>query len=504
MVKHRNILRAGVLAGYILVTLFLVYGISALYSYLNTGADRSKMLHTELKKIDQYLPEITWAPLRNKGREMDEQTLAQIENDYLDAWYVRHIAYKTNQKAGIEDYYTESARENIYSYIKQNKLEKITIDGTTLEHHLHLDFFSEDGQLVVLTDKNVLEYKRIYNDKDLALETYEVANYKMILLLEDGFWRIRHFIREAVKTKKDFHLKKIDSTFIVKGINYYPQNSPWDMYGEQFSKDTIATDFKIIKEANLNTIRIFVPYEDFGKANVNGEKLQKLHQVLDIANDNGLKVIVTLFDFFGDYSVINWTLNQKHAIGVVSSIKEHPALLAWDIKNEPDLDFDSRGKVRVTSWLKRITVLVKSLDKKHPVTIGWSNAESADVLKDDMDFISFHYYKKPIDFKKAYDLLHQKVASKQIMVTEFGLSSYSGFWNLYTGSEEKQEAYYKNMQQQFKKDSISFMSWTLYDFTKIPKEVVGQLPWRRNAQKHFGFINKIGKKKKSFNYISSD
>lgn len=90
------------------------------------------------------------------------------------------------------------------------------------------------------------------------------------------------------------------------------------------------------------------------------------------------------------------------------------------------------------------------------------------------------------------------------MVTEFGLSSYSGFWNLYTGSEEKQEAYYKNMQQQFKKDSISFMSWTLYDFTKIPKEVVGQLPWRRNAQKHFGFINKIGKKKKSFNYISSD
>ena len=39
-------------------------------------------------------------------------------------------------------------------------------------------------------------------------------------------------------------------------------------------------DLKIIKTTGLNTIRVFVPYEDFGKANINPEKLEKLKQLL--------------------------------------------------------------------------------------------------------------------------------------------------------------------------------------------------------------------------------
>ncbi len=504
MVKNRNILRAAILLSYIAITLFLVYGVGALYSYLNTGADRSKMLHTELKKIDQYLPELTWTPFKNKGRKMDDQTLSEIENDYLDAWYVRHIAYKTNLKTGINDYYTESARKNIFNIIAQNKLQKTTIDGTTLEHHLTLDFFSEDGQLVVLTDKNVLEYKRIYSNSNLTLETYETATYKIILLLEDGFWRVRHLIRETVSTNNNFNTRKIDTTLAIKGINYYPQKTPWDMFGSQFIDSIIEADLKIIKKARLNTLRIFIPYEDFGKAKVSTEKLKKLQKVLDIAQANELKVMLTLFDFYGDYSVLNWTLNQKHAIEIVSRFKDHPALLAWDIKNEPDLDFDSRGKKNVISWLKRMAVVVKSIDKKHPVTIGWSDAKSAIILENEVDFISFHYYKKPRNFKNTLKVLQEKTASKQILLSEFGLSSYSGFWSLFSGSEKLQAAYYKTMQHQLKEENISFMSWTLYDFNNIPKEVVGKLPWRRNAQEHFGFINKNGKKKKSFKYISID
>ncbi len=504
MVKNRNILRALILLSYVAITLFLVYGVGALYSYLNTGADRSKMLHTELKKIEQYLPELTWAPLKNKGRQMDDQTLSEIENDYLDAWYVRHVAYKTNLKAGIDDYYTESARKNIFSIIKQNKLKKITIDGTTLAHHLTLDFFSEDGQLVVLTDKNVLEYKRIYSNNTFFLETYETATYKIILLLEDGFWRVRHLIREDVSKVNRFNTRKIDATLDIKGINYYPQKTPWNMFGKEFNDTIIDVDFKIIKTAGLNTIRIFIPYEDFGKAKVNSEKLKKLKQVLDVAHTNELKVMITLFDFYGDYSVLNWTLNQKHAIEIVSRFKDHPALLAWDIKNEPDLDFDSRGKINVTSWLKRMSVVVKSIDKKHPITIGWSNAKSAVILKNKVDFISFHYYKKNVNFKNTYASLKKEISSKQIIVTEFGTTSYKGFWKPFGSSEDKQSKYYKYMQEQLSEQGISFMSWTLYDFTKIPKEVVGKLPWRRKAQEYFGFIDKNGKKKPSFKYISKD
>ena len=214
--------------------------------------------------------------------------------------------------------------------------------------------------------------------------------------------------------------------------------------------------------------------------------------------------MITLFDFYGDYSVLNWTLNRKHAKIIVSTFKDHPALIAWDIKNEPDLDFKSRGKIEVISWLKNITSLVQSIDKKHPVTIGWSNAKDAIILKDKVDFISFHYYNKSVDFKKTYTSLKKETASKQVIVTEFGTTSYKGFWKPFGSSEEKQSAYYKYMQEQLYDQKVSFMSWTLYDFTKIPKEVVGKLPWRRNVQKHYGFIDKDGKKKKSFKYISKN
>ena len=148
---NKKIARTILITTYILVISLVIYGISSIYSYLNTGADRSSILHTEIKKIDQYLPEFNWAPLNNEGRQIDATTLNAIENDYLDAWYVRHVAYKSNLKNGITDYYTDNARENLYAFIDNNSKQEITIESTTLKHNPTLNFFSEDGKR--LTDK---------------------------------------------------------------------------------------------------------------------------------------------------------------------------------------------------------------------------------------------------------------------------------------------------------------------------------------------------------------
>jgi hypothetical protein len=501
---NKNILRGVLLLSYILITALVIFGISSLFSYLNTGADRSSMLHTEIKKIDQYLPKITWAPLKNEGREMPPQTLNTIENDYLDAWYVKHIAYKTNNKQGVNDYYTENARKNIFNTIDLNLNENISIVSTTLEHHPTVDFFSEDGQLVVITDKDVIEYKRVFQNETCILERTEKATYKVTLLLEDGFWRIRHLTKQQVRDYKTQFIASANKAINIKGINYYPQATPWNMYGEQFNSEIISKDFKIIKDSGLNAIRIFVPYEAFGKAHVNLKNLDQLKKTLDIANENNLKVIVTLFDFYGDYAVLNWTLNQRHAETIVSQLKKHPALLAWDIKNEPNLDFNNRGESLITAWLSHMIDLVKSIDTTHPVTIGWSNTESASILKNQIDFVSFHYYEALDNLEVEYKNLKSEIPNKPIVITEFGLSSYKGLWNPLGNSEQDQANYYKQAQSIFSKNNISFMSWTLYDFTKIPKEVVGRLPWRKRTQEHFGFINQNGETKPAFQYISKE
>lgn len=500
---NKNILRAALLASYIVIIALIIFGVSALYSYLNTGADRSAMLHTEIKKIDQYLPKVHWQSTNNEGRPIDSENLKAIQNDYLDAWYVRHVAYKTNTKNGIEDYFTDSARENIYQFIALNSSKNITVESTTLSHNITLEFFSEDGQLAVITDRDVQEYKRVFQNKKQLLETKEVSTYKVVLLLEDGFWRIRHFIKETTNTDNVAPKSASVTSLSIKGINYYPQANPWNMFGDSFSKDTISKDFKIIKDAGLNSVRIFVQYDDFGKANVNPEKLNKLQQTLDAAEENKLKVVVTLFDFYGDYSVLNWTLNQRHAETIVKALKNHNALLAWDIKNEPNLDFESRGKDNVIAWLDNMIDLAKSVDSIHPVTIGWSNTKSATILKDDVDIVSFHYYEDLDNLDTEIKTLKSKT-DKPLVLQEFGLSSYSGFWNPFGASEEDQANYHKKAQSIIAKNNLQFMSWTLYDFDKIPKEVVGRLPWLKNTQKQFGFINKNNTKKLSFKYISRE
>ncbi|MBC8756995.1 cellulase family glycosylhydrolase [Kordia sp. YSTF-M3] len=501
MVKtDKNIIRGFLVFSYVVIISMLIFLISSSFSYLNTGADRSKLLHTEVKKAENYSPKIVWVEDGNEGRNVDEQTLIKIENDYLDAWYVRNVAYKTNQTVGIADYYTDNARKNIAEFVAQNKKQQISVEATTLSHQPNIEFFSEDGQLVVLSDKNVVEYKKLFKDGKFVMETTETANYKIILLLEDGFWRIRHLVKETIADFDKTIQNKSFANLNIKGINYYPQATPWDMFGDQFDIKIIENDFSIMKDAGLNTIRIFIQYDDFGKAEVKEEKLQKLQQVLDAAETKKLKAVVTLFDFYGNYEVLDWTLTHRHAETIVSRFKNHNAILAWDIKNEPNLDFESRGKQTVLAWLDHILLVVKSIDTKHLVTIGWSNTESAHLLKDKLDFVSFHYYEDRANFEQSYLDLKAKIPNKQIVLGEFGESSYGGFWKPFVGSEQKQAAYFKEMQQVLAAQNISFMSWTLYDFEDIPASVVGSRPWRTNPQKKFGFIDKDGNRKLAFEF----
>lgn len=488
-----------------IINLLVIYGISSIYSYLNTGADRSRMLHTEIQKIEQYLPTLNWSEELNEGRKINKQSVNDIQNDYLDAWYINHIAALSNSKYGIEDYYTESARKNIYAQIENNKKNGIHIESTTLEHHPKIEFFSEDGQLISLTDSNVIEYKRVFKHNNLILETYEISTYQMVLLLEDGFWRIRHKIKtesrelEPNLISKKNHKTPLDS---IKGINYYPKSSPWDTFGEKFDADSIAQDFEIIKNAGLNSIRIFVQYEDFGKAKVHPEKMEKLNSLMDKAEEQELKVLVTLFDFYGDYSVINWSLNQSHAHTLVAELKNHPALLGWDIKNEPDLDFDSRGKEKVTAWLFNMIRFVSSIDSTHPITIGWSHPSQGSILSQNLDFVSFHYYEDLSNLPAEYAKLKDSIPNKSIVLTEFGTSSYHGLWSVSGNSEKNQASFHKDYQTQLKENNIPFMSWTLYDFSFVPSDVTGNMPWKKNPQKLYGFIDTNGNKKESFQYIS--
>ncbi len=509
---NKNIYRSVILVSFLGIIILILFGISQVLSYLNTGANRSSMLHVNFENSQVYLPKVSWIDTINLGRPIEKQTLYDIQKDYLNAWYVGQVANQTYDTVGISDYYTAKTRKRIIEPIHNNKANAVRVHSTTIAHNLSLDFYSADGQLAVLTDKNVKQYQRVYKENQLLLETEIISDYKVLLLLEDGFWRIRHLIKEEAQPIKDIfctgHLTMVEGDkiyvdhreFQIKGINYYPQKTPWDMFGNDFDPNVIQQDFDSIKAMGLNTVRIFLQYEDFGKAAVKEEKLQKLQQVLDKAENKGIKVIITLFDFYGDYLVLDWTLTHRHAEQIVSTFKNHKAILAWDIKNEPNLDFKSRGKENVVAWLREMTKQIKQYDPNHLVTIGWSDIASANILQDEVDFVSFHYYQDIDDFEELYAAMSAKI-DKPIVLQEFGLSSSRGFWNPFGASEKKQAEYYEQFREITQKQNIHYLFWTLYDFETIPTDVVGSLPWRKHKQKYFGVIDSEGNKKKVLEFI---
>ncbi|OWP74732.1 glycosyl hydrolase family 5 [Flavobacterium oreochromis] len=513
IINNKNSYRFILISSFILLNLLILYGLSSIIAFMNSGADRTTMLHLDKEPINTYLPKVTWEKNENEGREIEPQTVKKIEKHYLFSWYVRNNALNKNRKEGLADYFTQNSYNQLIKVVSENRSQKITVDNTTLKHNLKLEFYSEDGQQVVITDKNVVEFQNVYQNDKFIASVKDTSLYKVILLLEDGYWRVRHLLKmkkepenkilkeNGIFTIQNKKIYKSGIPFKIKGINYYPKDSPWDMYGKKYDSIAIKKDFKIIKNANLNTIRIFVPYEDFGKAEIKKDRLDRLKQIIKIAKSNNLFVIVTLFDFYSDYSVESWTLTHRHAEKIIMECIEFENILAWDIKNEPNLDFENRKKQNVIPWLENMIDLIKELDTKHLVTIGYSNRESAEILKNKVDFISFHYYDNPSNFLKTYHGL-VKAVNKPVILEEFGLSSNKNFWNWFGNSKEDQAKYHKEMQEYFKGNDISFISWTLYDFSTVPDFIFGNKFWIENKQKNFGFIDKSGKKKPSFLFLS--
>ena len=271
LINNRNLYKAAFFICFILISIFTVSGMAKILDFLNTGADRGDMLRLATESEDIYLPKVNWTKLENPARKMEKNTLGKLERDYLFSWYVKNTALQNNDYKGIDDYYTLNTRQNLYQTIKHNKSQNIAIENTTLKHFPELEFYSEDGQLVVFTDKNVIEYQKVYQNKQLVTTIQDTATYKVMMLLEDGYWRVRHFqkmeatafAKDTVRAKPMYTIKnnvilKNDTPFTIKGINYYPKNSAWDTFGDLFNKDTIARDFDIIKKANLNSVRIFI------------------------------------------------------------------------------------------------------------------------------------------------------------------------------------------------------------------------------------------------------
>ncbi|GGG51565.1 hypothetical protein GCM10011414_21450 [Croceivirga lutea] len=504
---NRTVYRVGVIAVFVIANLFILRGISSVIAFVKSGADREQMMAKVLKVNDYYKPVFNWVNLDNPGREFIAKNQGEVQRDYSDSWYVKNLSQSVNTKKGIADFFTDSSRVNLFKIIDFNKENNLTVHGTTLNHNIDINFFSADGKLVAFDDKNVHEIYKIYQNDSLITQQDVYSNYKIVMLLEDGFWRIRHMVRndttlidkQRIKTveenivqRKGKQLLLNHKPFYIRGINYYPKDTPWEMYGDKFNDTIIAQDFRLLDSLGFNTARVFVNFNDFGKEEVDAKMVNQLKQTLDLAQQNNLKLVVTLFDFFGNYDIINWTLTEQHLKGVVAPFKEHPAILAWDIKNEADLDMQVHSEEQLTSWLNFAIQRLQFYDPNHLSTIGWLHPHPHFAESSTTDVFTFHFYEDVNRFNRTYEKW-SSFSDKPVVVGEFGLHSYKKL--IFGNSEEEQLEHYKTILDKIDAGEKHFIAWTLYDFPELPKKVFGVLPWKTLPQKNMGLFTTEGKPK---------
>ncbi len=490
-----------------------IFGFSQVVAFFNTGADRAEMLLLSGKQVhSNYQPKATWVPNDLvEGRKLEKGTKIKLLADYLNSYYFLYNTSSNWFSKGLKDYFTKKSRTHLGKLINYAESTQQHLQGTTISHLIKPKFYAADGTAIVLTDQVVSYNEVVTNSKMLSY--YDTSTYEVMLLLEDNFWRIRHKVKttEQIGPKVLTHPKKSEieiskgkfyengKHFDLKCINYYPQKNPWQEMWKHFDEKEIKKDLLKVKSLGFNSIRIFVPYDEFNKEELKTKRLAQLNQLLTITDQLDIKVIVTLFDFFLGYHLLDWTLSDRHLEQVVQSVQNHPSLFAWDVKNEPDLDFDSQGEEQVKKWLKFIIQRLKTYDPVHFVTIGWSQPEISSSLTELVDFISYHFYRNPSELG---DYLAKKEKSDlPVFIGEIGMHSFNSWWFPFGKSQEEQAQHVSDVLSLIKANELHYGLWTLYDFKRIPSNVAGSVPWKKNPQKKYGIIDTKNRKKKVYSII---
>ena len=95
---------------------------------------------------------------------------------------------------------------------------------------------------------------------------------------------------------------------------------------------------------------MFLPFETFYEDSLTEVHLEHWQHFLQATARHQIKIIPTLFDFPIAYDIYYYEYFQRYLENILSAAKSFDHIVAWDIKNEPDLDFQHYGQEVVIYW----------------------------------------------------------------------------------------------------------------------------------------------------------
>lgn len=200
------------------------------------------------------------------------------------------------------------------------------------------------------------------------------------------------------------HLLLNKAPYTIKGVCYNPVPKGSD----KRSFESLTEDLVLMKEAGVNTIRIYSPVDD--------------KSVLDEIHHAGIKVIIGIgYNQGGYYDILSGSF-----IDYINKYKDHPAILLWELGNEYNYHPEwFEGDMK--NWyqaLNKAADLIHQSDVSHPVTTAHGELPDSLALAmcPNIDVWGMNVYRD--DNPTAIFEQWAAMSSKPMYLSEAGADSY--------------------------------------------------------------------------------
>jgi len=353
--------------------------------------------------------------------------------------------------------------------------------------------FSPDGQQLAATRQ------------DGALQIWQITlGQPTQSLLPSSIEAINSNNGEFVRVQGQ-QLELAGQPVLLKGFNFYPHLAPWSPMWQHWDGNQVAADLEKARELGANSLRVLIPYgQNYNWTKNDGspepEMLAELDQLISLANQKGMRVLITLFDFYAEFppaasneEAANW----RYLDQLATHYRDNPGVLGWDLHNEPDnyLPWKQNNQAKVLDWLSRAAQRLRQTDHNHFLTIGFGNWENLLLTGPNglnalslVDVVALHSY-NPDDLDNMINTVQARGAAKlPILLEEFGWPSASEELTADYSESEQSRHIQLSLDSIVRHNLAGGLAWTLWDFT--PSSLLNLMP--DLPQQFFGFVRLDG------------
>lgn len=441
--------------------------------------------------------QIDWAPpARPLDRPLGPGARAEVARAVTDAWALYAAALATGEAAYLPDRFTGTALARARHASTPPAADQPRPRMVVLHQRLQPRFHHLDGTLLALQSQ-ALTFRFALSPSGALIRPEAAMDQTTSVLvnLATG-WHITAHERQSSRpagTDRAAAAAAARAIGPLTGVNYYPAATPWTGFWPGFDPVITAGDLDRLQGLGANSLRIFLTRAEFLDPAGQAENLPRLQALLEQAQARGLRVIPTLFDLRGGYDTSTWAEDDALLRAVLPVLAASPAVVAVDLKNEPDLDYAAHGKGLVQAWLMAMAADAREIAPGLPLTIGFSAADPAAEMAGLVDAVSYHDYAPVAGAAGRLAMVRAAAGDKPLWVTEIGASS----WSLLAGFPGSPEGQAERLAERMAALSAAdgLMVWTLHDFPAPDRSVIGASPWRLRLQSAFGLVDSQGRDK---------